>query len=193
MGRRRIDADNMEKTLARQKIINFFSEQSWPAPLRILTLPGFEWKFEKQLLTVRQNSKTYFTCCENNRETFLKAIKTRPDNCKFMFVDVDVMMANETEKAWDAVWLDYCGPLTIKRLKIIKRFYEGFIRNTLIITALKTRWPVDTGIAIDRAGGHSRWLIQNLNGEILHDFEYLDTTPMIQFAIRHCNAFWQRW
>jgi hypothetical protein len=190
MSRRRVDADGTEKTLARQKIINFFSEQSWPKPLHILTLPGLEWKFEQQLLAVRQKSPTHFTSCENNHETFLRAVKTKPQNCKFIFVDVDVMMANESEKAWDAAWLDYCGPLSSKRLQIIKRFYEGFIRNTLIITALKTRWRLHTGITIDRAGGHSQWLIQHLKGEILHDFEYLDTTPMVQFAVRHNKPFW---
>jgi hypothetical protein len=156
-----------------------------------LTLPGLEWKFERQLLAVRQKSRTHFTSCENNRSNFAIAVKTKPKQAKFLFADVDMIMANEWENAWDAAWLDYCGPLTIKRLQIIKRFYEGFIRNTLIITALKTRWRLDTGTVIDHAGGHSQWLIQNLSGELLHDLEYLDTTPMVQFAIRHRQSRWE--
>jgi hypothetical protein len=187
MARRRYDSDGTEKRIARQKIIDLFT--AWPGKLDMLTLPGTSWTFERQLLTVRLPERTYFTSCENNRAKFAVAIKTKPTTASFLFGDVDNLMA-KTEDTWDAAWLDYYGPLTIKRLAIIKRFYQGFIRDTLIITALKTRWPLDTGIAIDYAGGHSQWLKQNLNGELLHDFEYLDTTPMIQFAIRHRRQWW---
>jgi hypothetical protein len=185
MARRRSDADDTEKNIARQKIIALFSAQHWPTKLHMLTLPGTQWTFERHLLSARPNVPTYFTAVERNRANFIVANNAKPKQAKLLFADVDVIMATEWENAWDAAWLDYNGPLTNKRLQNIKRFYYGFVRSTLVITALKSRWPLETGIAIDRAGGHSQWLRSHLDGEVLHDLEYLDTTPMVQFAIQH--------
>jgi hypothetical protein len=104
----------------------------------------------------------------------------------FFFANVDDMMAcKEWKNGWDAVWLDYTGPLTVKRLKLIQHFHQHLVRNTLIVTALKGRWNSNTSEAVDRAGGHSEWLRAHLPGEVLHDIEYLDTVPMSQFAVRH--------
>jgi hypothetical protein len=191
MSIRRSDADGTEKHLAREKIIALFSVQRWPAKLHMLTLPGTQWTFERQLLSARPTVPTYFTAVERNRANFLIAQKAKPKQATLLFADIDAMMAAEWENAWDAAWIDYNGPLTNKRLQNIKRFYYGFIRSTLIITALKGRWSLDTGIAIDRAGGHLQWLTQHLVGEVLHDLEYLDTTPMMQFAIRHRSQWRQ--
>jgi hypothetical protein len=186
MSRRRSDADGMEKNIARQKIIDLFSMQ--PNRLHLLTLPGAEWQFERQLLIVRP--QTYFTGVENNRAIYLAAAAKKPKHSNILFGDIDDLMST-TDNAWDAAWIDYNGPLTNKRLAIIRRFYQGFIRSTLIITALKSRWSLDTGTSIDRAGGHSQWLKSYLDGDVLHDLEYLDTTPMVQFAIRHRRQWWQ--
>jgi hypothetical protein len=101
----------------------------------------------------------------------------------FYFANVDDLM-EETTEAWDAAWLDYTGPLTIERMKLIKAFYERSVRRILIVTALKARWNKDTSVAILRAGGHSEWLRKNLEGEVLQDIEYFDTSPMTQFAVR---------
>lgn len=110
-------------------------------------------------------------------------IKTR--YASFFFANVDELMAAEGwGNGWDAVWLDYTGPLTIPRLATIKKFYHLYVREILIVTTMKARWPRTTSTAIDRAGGHSEWLRKHLAGEILHDIEYYDTSPMSQFAVR---------
>lgn len=101
----------------------------------------------------------------------------------FHFANVDDLMA-ETTETWDAAWLDYTGPLTVERLKLIARFFEYSVRDTIIITALKARYNRDTSLAIDRAGGHSEWLRRHLPGDVLHDIEYFDTSPMAQIAVR---------
>ena len=90
----------------------------------------------------------------------------------------------ETTEMWDAVWLDYTGPLTKERLKLISNFYESSVHSVLVVTALKARWNRETSDAIARCGGHSEWLCKHLQGEVLHDLEYFDTSPMAQFAIR---------
>lgn len=101
---------------------------------------------------------------------------------RFHFANVDDLM-RETDDAWDAVWLDYTGPLTVERLQLISRFFERSVRKTLVITALRARENRTTTHSIERAGGYWPWLRANLPGEILHEHEYFDTSPMAQFAV----------
>jgi hypothetical protein len=120
----------------------------------------------------------------NGEQAFFEmGVKTR--YAAFFFADVDDLMKQSNWTGWDAAWIDYTGPLTVQRLKLIKRFFHIFVRDTLIVTAMKARWNEATSAAIARAGSHSSWLRQNLFGEILHDIEYIDTVPMAQFAVRH--------
>lgn len=118
-------------------------------------------------------------------------LKTR--YASFFFANVDDFISHEftldpyregSRVGWDAAWLDYTGPLTVERLRAISKFYERFISDTLIVTVLKARWNKDTGRAILKAGGHSAWLNSHLPGDVLHDIEYFDTSPMAQFAVR---------
>lgn len=101
---------------------------------------------------------------------------------QFHFANVDDLMA-ETTESWDAAWLDYTGPLTVERMKLIARFFERSIRSTLVLTVLKARYNKETGAAMDRAGGHSAFIRKHLPGEVLHDIEYFDTSPMAQIAV----------
>ena len=119
------------------------------------------------------------------------AYKTR--FASFFFANVDDFLAHawkppayreEQRHGWDAAWLDYTGPLTVDRLKIIARFYQAYVRDTMVVTTLKARYNKDTAASILRAGGHSEWLRKHLPGEVLHDIEYFDTSPMAQFAVR---------
>lgn len=123
------------------------------------------------------------------------AVKTK--YASFFFANVDDFLAHEwlgqpyrdIQPGWDAAWLDYTGPLTVERLATIARFFEKYIRSVLIVTALKARWNKQAGEAILMAGGHSAWLTNNLPGEVLHDLEYFDTSPMAQFAVRKNRAY----
>lgn len=119
------------------------------------------------------------------------AVKTR--YASFFFANIDEMMQHQWNQApyreqeqagWDAAWLDYTGPLTLARMNVISRFFHCFVRSTLIVTALKARWDRETSDAVTNAGGHSEWLRKHLPGEVLHDIEYFDTSPMAQFAVR---------
>jgi hypothetical protein len=175
-----------EKAFARQKIIDLF--RCWPTKLKLLTLPGPEWQFERELLE-RRNLPTNIIGVEYDRILFAAAKKNKPHGCKLLFANIDNIMTT-TDDAFDAVWLDYHGLITSKRLTIIKRFYYGFIRSTLILTMRRGRGPLEIHDAIDRAGGHSRWLKQHFAGHVLHNIEYCDTAAMIQFAVRHRQRFW---
>jgi hypothetical protein len=126
-------------------------------------------------------------------------IKTRYGS--FFFANIDDMLAydwnaasiergNGPGRGWDAVWLDYTGPMSIERLNLIATFYQRYVKHILIITALKARWNRDTSAAVVRAGGHSKWLCAQLPGDVLHDIEYQDTVPMAQIAIRKHTGLW---
>lgn len=129
---------------------------------------------------------------KKGRITFAEcAYKTR--FASFFFANIDDFLAHDWkpppyreqhQAGWDAAWLDYTGPLSIERLKAIGRFYQKHIREVLIVTSLKARWNKLTSEAILKAGGHSAWLSKHLPGEVLHDIEYMDTSPMAQFAVR---------
>jgi len=154
---------------------------------------------------------TYFTACENDRAIFYAAVSQMPGlhtpdselkwikpypfaemgvktrHASFFFANIDDFMAHDwkTKMAqWDAVWLDYTGPLTVERLALIKRFYRDSVSSILIITSLKSRFDRVTTDAVARAGSHSNWLRKHLKGEVLHDIEYFDTSAMAQFAVQ---------
>lgn len=206
--------DRPEKDAARQLVLDIFAPDKWDRYLHILTMPGLHWTFERKLLGKREGDwfrrkaprRTRFTSIENDRPIFYSAAVQmpgahtpggiiKPARCDFgergmktnyaafFFANVDDLMACGWS-GWDAAWLDYTGPLTIKRLKLIADFSKRCIREVLVVTAMKARWNLETGAAIEKAGGHSEWLRQNLDGEVIHDIEYSDTVPMVQFAIR---------
>ena len=211
--------DRAEKDAARQQILSLFAPTVWSDHLRILTMPGLDWRFERKLLGKREGDwmsrrarldaprRTHITSIENDRFIYYSACHQMPGLhthraltkilpapsfgertvCTgfvkaFHFANVDDLM-RETDEAWDAVWLDYIGPLTTERLALIAEFYQRSISSTLIVTALKARWNRATSDTITRAGGHSAWLRKHLAGHVLHDIEYFDTSPMAQFAV----------
>lgn len=102
---------------------------------------------------------------------------------RFHFGNVDDLMRDGSH-VFDAAWLDYTGPMTVDRLKLISAFYRLAVRHTLIVTMLRGRWNKQAGEAIAKAGGHSEWLSKGLPGEVLHYLEYNDSSPMAQFAVR---------
>jgi hypothetical protein len=212
--------DREAKDAARQQILDLFTLKARPGFLRILTMPGLDWRFERKLLGKREGdwmrkagpTNTKITSIENDRFIYYSAVHQMPGvetkralvtirapapfaertvSTKYIeqfhFANVDDLM-HESPKMWDAAWLDYTGPLTVERLKLIARFFETSVRDTLIVTALKARYNKDTSIAVERAGGHSEWLRKHLPGDVLHDIEYFDTSPMAQFAVRKSAA-----
>lgn len=215
--------DRQHKDEARQKILDLFLPDQHPEPLKILTMPGLDWRFERKLLGKREGDwmrkekpqRTHITACENDRFIYYSAVHKIPGlhtrraltamrdpapfaeqsvGTKFVhrfhFANVDDLMA-ESDDSWDAVWLDYIGPLTIERLRLISQFFDASVRKTLIITALKARYNKATSQAIQSAGGYFEWLRKHLTGNVLHEHEYFDTSPMAQFAISHADAMLQ--
>jgi hypothetical protein len=108
---------------------------------------------------------------------------------RFVFANVDDLMTGGDER-FDVAWLDYTGPLTVERLKVIERFYRECVRSTLIVTSLKARWTQDTDRAVRRHGGYCEWAVSPFSKELgLHAIEYQDgQSPMFQFACQKRGA-----
>lgn len=157
----------------------------------------------------RSPNGTHFTACENDRAIYYASVAQMPGlhtpkstlqrikpyafaemgvktrYAGFFFANIDDCLAYQGwDGDWDAAWLDYTGPLTVERLALIQQFYRRHVRHVLIVTALKARFNEKTTAAVAKAGGHSQWLRSHLDGEILHDIEYFDTSPMAQLAVR---------
>lgn len=153
--------------------------------------------------------RTLFTGVENDRSIYFAAIAQMPGihtpdhlikrERKFVFAEqavrtkyatlvfanVEDLMQHEWNGVeWDAAWLDYTGPLTAERMDLIASFYKRYISEILIVTALKARWDTNTSEEISNAQGYFAWLRKRLPGEVLHELEYFDTSPMAQFAVR---------
>ncbi len=156
----------------------------------------------------RGPERTYFTCVENDRAIYYASVAQIPGidthgaritilqppkfaeyglKTKFIgghfFANVDDLM-RQTRWTFDAAWLDYTGPMSVERLKLIENFYQRCVYHILIVTVLRARWAQPALNAIEKAGGHSEWLHAHLPGEVLHDLSYNDTVPMTQFAVR---------
>lgn len=102
----------------------------------------------------------------------------RYHNCDFY------TMAANYEHAFDAAWLDFTGPLNEARMEIIKRFYNRNVRSVLIVTALAARTDMQTNVSMFNAGSLEDWYAKELPGKIEHCSRYMDTSPMIQYAVR---------
>jgi len=211
------------KDAARAEILALLKNDVWPQHLSILTMPGLDWTFERDLLgwregkwmrlenplrtkifSIENDRAIYFAAINNNRmpgrltPNSLLSVKSPPYFAeqaiktkfikRFYLANVDALMEEALRDLnpmlFDVVWLDYLGPLSIKRLNTIAAFYKRIVKSILVVTALKARWDKDTGAAIAHAGSHSQWLREHLPGEVLHDLDYQDVSPMIQFAIR---------
>ena len=182
--------------------------------LSILTMPGLCWTFEAKLLWQRDPywqkrekvKHLRFTCVESDRFIYYAAAMKMPGikQCgiqslvrpgyaeravgqkvidRYIFANVDDLMQDRRE-SFDVAWLDYTGPLSVDRMKIIERFWREQVRDTLVVTALKARWTKATSSVIAQHGSCLDWMRARLLGCILHEIEYQDgASPMVQFAI----------
>lgn len=157
---------------------------------------------------------TYFTSVEQQRSLYYAGVEQMPgmatpetvvktlrnfsfaehglktNYASYFLADIDEFMLYEPWDQWDAVWLDYTGPLSVRRLDIIQRFYQKHISGILIVTALASRFDETTTAAVHQAGSYIDWIIKKIDGDVLHAFEYFDTSAMVQVAIRKPTALW---
>lgn len=174
----------------------------WTFEAALLKQREPQWRHQTDALTMR------LTCLENDRFIYYSAVtkiprpriascvlKTlqRPEYAetamgngiidRYVFANIDELMQHSGE-SFDYAWLDYTGPLSIDRMKIIQRFWRERVRRVLVVTSLKARWNRKTSDLIASKGGCMNWLRSRLDGNVIHEIEYQDgASPMVQFAI----------
>lgn len=152
-------------------------------------------------------NRTIFTCIENDRSIFHAAMIRMPGmrnpanvfRCipptafsergvsslwidRFYFGNVDDLLAYENNK-YDVAWLDYTGPLSIKRLALIAKFFDKQVSKLLVLTSLGARWDRQTSDTITRLGFYN-WVTGTIQGTPVHSIQYMDSSPMLQIAFR---------
>jgi hypothetical protein len=173
----------------------------WEFERMLLTLREPGWMLRSQ------PRRTFLTSLENDQTRFRSGFANMPGistpdaifiqsqftfachavrthYAEFLLTDALDFLAYKKHPDWDAVWLDFQGPLSDTNLEIIRKFYRDSSCQILTVTALKARWNKQTNNAIKRYANHSAWLHHALDGNVLHDFEYYDTSPMTQFCVQ---------
>jgi hypothetical protein len=206
--------DCPEKDAARSAILSLLTLDKMPERVSVLSMPGLSWRFESALLKQRDQNwrlketteKVDLMCVENDRFIYYSAATKMPGNVgrlvrslprpifaeraigngivsRYALANVDDLMA-EGQEAFDVAWLDYTGPLSLARMKLIQGFFKSSVRRVLIVTALKARWNAETSRVITRHGGCLAWMQARLRAQVLHAIEYQDgLSPMVQIAV----------
>jgi len=108
-------------------------------PVRILSLPGPWWHFEKNLLRrFPSQAALRFTCCETNKKVYALAAARMPGAASFRVINLDGASAvnggkitllqvpvqkllQVTNKRFHIAWLDLFGPITKDFLGSLER------------------------------------------------------------------------
>lgn len=212
------DTDD-EKRNARRLVLDLFGSSRFPAPIKILTMPGSKWAFEAALIKERETPffarsdvsngpvRTEFHCFENDRAIYYDAMIKPPglrhplnkisdlgenNYCervtsslwinRYYFTDVNHLIKNQIG-TYDAVWLDYLGPLTVPLLTEIRQFFENRVRSIIVVTSLRARWNKAVAQIASDYDGYSAWVRGAFEGfDEEHCVEYFDSSPMLQVA-----------
>lgn len=93
-------------------------------------------------------------------------------------------LADMSDFVHDAAWLDFNGPITLHRLEKIRNFWQYRLKKRLVITSLRARYDIETTDILKKCGGLSNLLLKALdNSKLIHEMEYMDTSPMIQLGL----------
>jgi hypothetical protein len=141
----------------------------------VTMMPGMaDWKHRRMdnpPITMLQPSK------------FAERAVANPFVERFSFGNVDDLMRH-AQREYDAAWLDYTGPMSVERLRVIAEFYRRCIRSLLVVTSMRARWNRESSDTVARHGSVHAWLRSALPGPVLHEIDYQDgPSPMSQFAV----------
>lgn len=183
-----IAPNSQAKRDARQRVLDLFTREAFPDKLRIVTLPGIDWHFEKELLRRRS---AYVVALESNGVIFAEARARRPRGVRRFilgrFEDEFIDRRIEEVLPLNAAWLDFSGYLTGRRREAIVRFLELTGTCRLVITCTNIHWDRESTrfFGPDKLSGIVRWL-ESGGGTILHSFQYVSSvnggTSVIQVA-----------
>ncbi len=206
-------AQQTEKSFARNRVLSLFSPKVWPGNLNILTMPAMHWTFERALLTGRERSypkkirRTYLTCVESSAPIWTAALRDIPGGDtsltlalprppfaadvarthlvgRFYRCTVEDLALQQTDREYDAAWIDLTGPLTDRRVAALAALWERTNRH-LIVTSLRARWSGQFRTDLAAYDGNlGELLMDRLPGSVaLSQYTYADGSPMHQLVL----------
>ena len=199
--RKRLTGNRSPKDQARYKVERLFREEMSSASHRggFLTMPGLHWDLEKSLIGFARQEKLrppIFKCVEHDPAIFTAALSTAPkEKCRplswyamtptalrshyvnrYELASAEVF-ALERKKRMEGAWLDFCGPLSLKRLNAA--VYLRGRASVLALTFMKGRYGSEFGDLVKEHGGVIN-AVTNSISDPLDVLEYGDGAKMVQ-------------
>lgn len=191
------EAERVKAFYSRGPVMSLYHE--FPGTLRILTLPGLKWIFERRLLKWRSKNllETQITAVESDPAIYRAALAWMPGT-ELSVRDSNTVISNV---AWyehttfeeliergplsiDGAWLDFNGPLSMRKLEAIWALWQQ-VADSIVVTFLTARAPRDITAQYIRRGGWGG-IFQSLLGlpkEKVEVSYYLQHNWMCQIAI----------
>lgn len=210
--------ERVSKSFARGRVLSDIAKWHAPRlPLRILTMPGVGWSFERSLIDAREHGRgkrhprnTHITAIEQSTPVWTASLLNMPGRglgmdmslpcpefasaamrtftiSRFFKCSFEDLACSDYEYWFHAAWVDLCGPITVRRLEALGRFWERSLRSTLILTSLRARWTPEIADAVHSEGIAALLLRHLSNGMVMSEFEYMDGSPMHQITVRKRN------
>lgn len=192
------------KDSARSWVSRMYAPLLFPGPLKILTLPGLKWPWERLCLAIRGTEKltTEIYSLENEPAIYKASLQFIPGGANGIsctggrtFVSTSKIVHYELSSfekfiedglcpQLDGAWLDFTGFITQRRLEALKALWS-ILSHSLTITSLKARHEFEVGQKIKKHGGIGMWLAQELGAySVADEREYCEGIPMHQITFR---------
>lgn len=174
------------KTAARDYILRSLDLENWPFQLKILTMPGLRWKFERALFKLRKSKRnTLVYAVERDPAIWFGSLKYMPiseqhgiklvsPHCisghriaAYYFTTAESFITDPQCPVFDAAWLDFTGQISKQRLEAVKRFWQTRVRWQMTVTGLYMNYGPRTWASFRCHGGIFEWLKTKLGGDTL--------------------------
>lgn len=172
------------KDVARSLLIDDIMKHNKNRVVHMLTFPGINWKFERELL--ERGQRISVVGFEKDRTSYLKVRDNEPMGCRAFRTDFDTVPDISTYGHFDVAWLDFCGTIYPERANQLTRLFANV--DTLYVTIIPwtRKTTSETKTLLKEYGTPENWLHGVLNWpRIVHRHEYRDTTPMLQIGFAH--------
>lgn len=206
--------DMTEKDKARARINSSLASEFWPGNLRILTMPGLEWKFERLLWSTRSRgrARTTFYSVERDPAIYFASINWMPrrmtpngrghkgtgkitqvsPHClrtrsihSYYFTSAEAFIRDVNCPVFDAAWFDFTGTINAETMTALRHFWRTRCTWQMTITALNGRYRKHTADMVRRHGGFVEWLVHSLPGFISDVHRYQDGhSAMVQITLQ---------
>lgn len=195
--------DSPDKYKARQRVLDAF--MGYPDDLRVLSMPGIQWFFERALFRSRDamGRTTEIYTVEREAPIFQASVFTMPGKTRGIrqltphaiqtdrikchyFTSVEAFISDPQCPTFDAAWLDLTGYVSFELLAQIQQFWVTRCTWRLALTCLNGRFrPRRLARTIENAGGLQSWLTAEIGQPIDVHAYGSEETHMLQMVFEH--------